>query len=138
VTRSDSTVVSQIRIETLPGSEVEVLSSKGKRGSTRLSTASPDPKRPGGTSSIQLTLRSDHVRGEGKGGPTSAVTFLLGYKVGKISGSTSETLPMPADAKRLADVLKVPIKSGEYKYGVATKLVTIQGRTYTLVVNRPK
>jgi hypothetical protein len=63
---------------------------------------------------------------------------MLDYKVGKISSSTSETVPMPAGAKRVADVLKVPIKSGEHKYGVATKLVTIQGRTCTLTVKRQK
>jgi hypothetical protein len=45
---------------------------------------------------------------------------------------------MPADAKRLADLLKVPIKSGEYDYGQPTKLLTFNGVTYTLVVSKPK
>jgi hypothetical protein len=45
---------------------------------------------------------------------------------------------MPADAKQLSDILTVPIKSGEYEYGLATKLVTFKGVTYSLVVNRPK
>ena len=51
---------------------------------------------------------------------------MLAYKVGKLSSSTSKTAPMPAGAKRLADLLKVPIKSGEYEYGAATKLVTFK------------
>jgi hypothetical protein len=45
---------------------------------------------------------------------------------------------MPAGAEPLAELLTMPIKSGEYKYGQATKLVTFKGVTYSFVVNRPK
>ena len=51
--------------------------------------------------------------------------------------SMSDTGPMP-DAKRLADVLTVAIKSGEFKYGMATKLATYKDVTYSLVVKKPR
>ena len=55
-----------------------------------------------------------------------------------LSGSTSQTTEMPADAKQLSDVFTVPIQSGEHKYRKATKLATFQGVTYSFVVSRPK
>jgi hypothetical protein len=64
--------------------------------------------------------------------------FVIGLKVGKISTSTSETVPMPANATVLADLLKVQIKSGEYKFVRNTKLVTFKNVTYSIVVNRSK
>jgi hypothetical protein len=45
---------------------------------------------------------------------------------------------MPTGARVLGDVLSVPIKSGEYPYGQATKLLTFKGVTYSLVVSKPK
>ena len=85
---------------------------------------------------MQLIVFADQV--EGKEGTATAVKFLLGHKVGKISGSTSETVPMPAGAKQLSDLLTVPIKSGEYRYGQMTKVVTFKGVTYSLLVTAPK
>lgn len=42
------------------------------------------------------------------------------------------------EGMRLVDVVKVLIKPGEYRYGVATKLVTFKDVTYSLVVKNPK
>ena len=136
VIRDDSTVVTQIDIETQPGSAVELSSDKDKGGGTVFSSDATEPDRTDGPSHMQVTVFADQV--EWKEGATAAVKFILGHKVGKISGSTSETLPMPPDAKQLSDVLTVPIKSGEYRYGQVTKLVIFKGVTYSLVVNRPQ
>jgi hypothetical protein len=124
----ESTVVTQVGIEMPPGCTVEVLSDKSKRGEITLRTDGPSP--------TQLIVLGDQVQWEGS--PTNAVKFLLGYKIGSTSGSISDAGPMPADARQLADLLTVPIKSGEYKFGQATKLATYKGVTYSLVVSRSK
>jgi hypothetical protein len=136
VIRDDSTVVTQVDIETQPGSTIELSSDKDKGGGTTFSSEATDPDRPDGPSGMQVIAFADQV--EGKEGAGTAVKFLLGHRVGKISGSTSETVPMPAGAKQLSDLLTVPIKSGEYKYGKATKVVTFKGVTYSLLVTAPK
>jgi hypothetical protein len=136
VIRDDSTVVTQIDIETQPGSTIELSSDKDKGGGTTFSSEATDPDRPGGPSRMQLIVFADQV--EGKEGAGAVVKFLLGHKVGKISGSTSETVPMPAGAKQLSDLLSVPIKSGEHKYGQATKVVTFKGVSYSLLVTAPR
>jgi RNA polymerase sigma factor (sigma-70 family) len=136
VIRDDSTVVTQIDIETQPGSTIELSSDKGKGGGMTFSSAATDPDRPNGPSRMRLIVFADQV--EWKEGAASAVKFLLGHKAGKISGSTSETVPLPAGARQLSDLLTVPIKSGEYKYGQATKVVTFKGVTYSLLVTAPK
>jgi hypothetical protein len=59
---------------------------------------------------MQVIVFADQV--EQKGGATIVVKFMLGHKVGRISGSTSETVPMPAEAKQLSDLLTMSIKSG--------------------------
>src|SRR5262249_29471238 len=133
-----STVVTQIGIETLPGSTLELFHDKDKRGSFTLSSDSPEPNRAKGQSSTQLVIFADRIQAKWKGGSTNAVKFALGYKIGSISGRCSDAGPMPADAEQLSDLLTVPIKSGEYKYGQPTKLVTFKGVTYSLVVNGPK
>ena len=61
---------------------------------------------------------------------------MMNIKGGAAFSSMSDTGPMP-EAKRLADVLTVAIKSGEYKYGVATKLATYKDVTYSLIVKKP-
>jgi RNA polymerase sigma factor (sigma-70 family) len=136
VIHDESTVVTQVEIETQPGSKVELLSDKKKGGGMTFSADAADPDRPNRPSRMQVTIFADQV--ECKEGATTAVKFLLGHKVGGISGSTSETIPLPADAKQLADLLTVPIKSGEYPCGQATKLVTFKGVTYSLLVTGPK
>ena len=83
-----------------------------------------------------MTLSADQV--ESKVRSRNEVHFKLALKVGKLSSSTSETIPMPADARGLSDVLKVPIQSGEHKCRQATKLATMKGVTYTLVVTGPR
>jgi RNA polymerase sigma factor (sigma-70 family) len=136
VIHDDSAVVTQIDIETQPGSTIELSSDKEKGGGTTLSTEAADPNRPNGPSRMRVIVFADQV--EGKEGAATAVKFLFGHKVGKISGSTSETVPMPAGARQLSDLLTVLIKSGEYKYGQATKVVTFKGVTYSLLVTAPK
>jgi hypothetical protein len=136
VIRDDSTVVTQIDTETQPGSTIELSSDKDKGRGTTFSSGGADPDRPNGPSRMQLIVFADQI--EGKEGAATAVKFLLGHKVGKISGSTSETVPLPAGAKQLSDLLTVSIKSGEYKYGQAAKVVTFKGVTYSLLVTAPK
>jgi hypothetical protein len=133
VIHDETTVVTQIGIEAPPRSVVELFSDDKRVNSI---SSADLPNRPNGMSEMQVILFADHV--ELKEGLANAVKFMLAYKVGKISSSTSDTAPMPADAKKLADLLTVPIKSGEYKCGLATKMVTFKGVTYSLVVNRPK
>jgi hypothetical protein len=136
VIRDASTVVTQVDIETLSGSTVEVFTDKNKGGGSTLSSDAADPNRRNGLSRVQVTIFADQV--EWKGGATAVVKFMLGTKIGAISNSTSDTGPMPAGAKQLSDFLTVPIKSGEYKYGQATTLVTFKGVTYSFVANRPR
>jgi RNA polymerase sigma factor (sigma-70 family) len=132
VIHDEGTVVTQIGIETRPGSKIELLPDQENRNmnSVSVTTGSNDP------AGMQLVVLGDHVQGQWKGGSANAVKFVLSYKVGKISSSTSETVPLPEGAKQLADVLTVPIKSGEYKYGQPAKLLTFKGVTYRLVVTR--
>ena len=136
VTNDDSTIATRVGIEVLPGSTIELTSDSNKKKSMSLSvTPTSSPNRPNGPASFEMTLRGDHI---GKGGATKAVRFTLSSKVGKISASSSSEGPMPAGAKRLADVFKVSIKPGEHKYGVTTKVLTSGGVTYSLVVKKPK
>jgi hypothetical protein len=132
VTQEEGKVVTQIDIETLPEFKVELLSDRGK-GSSSISSSGPGHN---GLSRVRLTLSAKRV--ESKERPRTEVEFEIAYEVGKISSSTSETVPMPADARRVADVMKVPIQSGEHKCGQATKLVTLGGSAYSLIVTGPK
>jgi len=136
VLHDDSTIATRLGIDALPGSTVELFSEKDKRVISSLSTDLADPDRRGGLSRFQLVIFADQV--ELEGGSTNVVKFVLAYKVGSISSSISDAGPMPAGAEQLAELLTLPIKSGEYKYGQATKLVTFKGATYSFVVNRPK
>jgi hypothetical protein len=135
VIRDDSTVVTQIDIEPQPGSTIELSSDKDRGGRTTFSSEATDPNRPNGPSHMQVIVFADQV--EGKEGAATAVKFLLEHRAGKICGSTSETAPMPAGARQLSDLLTVPIKSGEYRYGQATKVLTFKGVTYNLLVTAP-
>ncbi len=116
VIHEDSVVVTQVEIETLPGSTVELSSEKGKPVGTSISSDTFDPDRPDKRSRFQVTIFADQF--EPKDGSTKVVKFMLGHKFGSttrsgsITSSTSETIAMPAGAKVLADVLDVPIKSG--------------------------
>jgi hypothetical protein len=133
VTQQESKVVTQVDIETLPGSKVQLRSDRGKGSSSSISSTEP---RPNGLSRVRLTLSAE--RAKSKERSRTEVEFKIAYEVGKISSSTSETIPMPADARRVADVVKVPLQSGEHKCGQAKKLVTLGGTTYSLVVTGPK
>jgi hypothetical protein len=95
-----------------------------------------DPNQVGGLSRVRFTVLADQV--ESKEGPTNAYKFLLAYKVGKISGSSSEARLMPAGAKHLSDLLTMSIKSGDYKIGMPVKFLTFRDTTYSIVVNHPK
>ena len=82
-----------------------------------------------------MTIFADHV--EWKAGPTNVLKFMMSIKGGGAFSSMSDTGPMP-EAKGLEDVLTVAINSGEYKYGMATKLATYKDVTYSLVVKKPR
>jgi RNA polymerase sigma factor (sigma-70 family) len=133
VTQQESKVVTQVDIDTLPGSTVELRSDRAKASS---SSSSPTEPGPNGLCRVRLTLSAERV--ESKKRSRTEVKFEFALQVGKISSSTSETIPMPADARRVADVVKVPLQSGEHKCGQATKLVNLGGTTYSLVVTGPK
>jgi RNA polymerase sigma factor (sigma-70 family) len=133
VINKESRVVTQVDIETVPGSKVELLADRKKSSGTSITSTAPGPN---GLCRVRMTLSADQV--ESKVRSRTEVHFKLAVKVGKLSTSTSETIPMPAGAKGLSDVLKVPIQSGEHKCGQATKLATMKGVTYTLVVTGPR
>jgi RNA polymerase sigma factor (sigma-70 family) len=130
VIQEDNNVVTRVGIEVPPRSTLKITSDMGKRAGATLSTAANGP------SHVELLISARRARG--KAGRANAVEFGLEYKVGSIASSSSHAGPMPSGAKRVADVLKLRIKSGRYKYGRKTKLVTFQGVTYSLVVTRPK
>jgi len=135
VINNDDVVVTQIRIELPPGCKIEVYSDD--KGSTRRLTADArDVKQPDGSNSVEITVLADQV--EIKQSGTNMIKFMVGYKIGKLSSSSSQMVPMPADAKQLSDVLSVPIKSGEFKVGQPTKLVTLKGVTHSFLVTREK
>ena len=133
VTHEERTVVTQIDIETPAASRIELTHDKGKKSNFAFSSGSPQPN---GRYRLQLTVSAEQIKR--KEGATHEVEFKIALEIGRTSTSTSETAPMPAGAKGLADVLSIPIKSGEYKYGVATKMLTFNGVTYTLVVSKPE
>jgi hypothetical protein len=133
--RDDATLVTEVDIEAPRGFTVELIAEKDKREAAG-STLSLGPSSSNGPGHTKLILFADHI--EGKAGTPSLVKFMLQWKGGKISSSTSESDPLPAGARQLADILTVPIKSGQYPCGQATKLATFKGRTYSLVVNKSK
>jgi hypothetical protein len=138
VIHDESIVVDQIGIQAPQGCKLEVTSDK-RRGNSVLSASvlSADVSHPpDGSSAVQLVYLADQF--EGRRGEPSMVKFMFGYKLGGISGSTSSSAVMPADASNVSSLLSPRIKSGEYKFGQAVKLVTFQSETYTLTVNRPK
>jgi RNA polymerase sigma-70 factor (ECF subfamily) len=132
MTHDDSTVVTQIDIDALPRSTVEFMSDKDQRGGATLRSSA------NGRSHVGVRIFAKRVQARRKGSWTNRVKFGFEYKVGSITTSTSDAEPMPSGAKRIADVLKLRIKTGEYKYGQKTKLVTFKGVTYSLRVTRPK
>jgi hypothetical protein len=131
VIREETTLVTQIEIEGLPGALLEVTSSD-KRKSNVLSASLSD--RPGSRPTIQLTLFADLVdTGKGVG---KVVKFSLGYKVGKTSGSVTDTTSV--DAATLDELLKVFLKPGEHRLGQPLKLASFRGVAYTLSMDRAK
>jgi RNA polymerase sigma factor (sigma-70 family) len=135
IIRDDNTIVTQLDFETPPGITLEVFCDKDSRGTFTLSSDSTDGK-GGAASHSQVVIFGDEV--ESKRDSTSIVKFMIAYKVGRISSSTSQADPMPANAKQLSDLLTVPIKTGDYKFGQPTKLATFKNSTYTVVVTKPK
>ncbi len=130
VIHDETTVVTLVGIDAPAGCKIELSSDAKKGGGTSFSSGPREAN-----TRLQLTIFADQV--ELKGAP-AVLKFMLGYKLGMITGSTSETVPLPAGAKQLEDVLAVPIKSGEYPYGRPTKLVKFNGVTYSMFVTGPK
>ncbi len=135
VVNDDSVIVTRIEIDTPPGSKIEVFSDTNKRGNYLLSSDSPGSAGPDGNAHFELIVLGDHV--ETKDHSANIVKFMLAYRVGGISGSTSDADPFPANAKQLSDILTVPIKSGDYQFGTSTKVATFKGATYIIVVTKP-
>ena len=126
-----SAIVSQIEIETLPGSWVEVVSDRAGRGGGAVAATTQS----NGPSIVKIIIFAYHL--EWKPGSTNALKFMLKLKAGAAVTSSSDTGPMP-EAKKLADVLNVVIKSGEFKYEVARKLAVYKDVTYSLVVKKTR
>jgi RNA polymerase sigma factor (sigma-70 family) len=131
VLNDDSAIVTQVGIETLPGSRIEVISDQANRGVGSVTA----PDQTNGMSHTQIIIFADHV--EWKPGSTNALKFMMKLNGGAGSSNMSNTGPM-VDGKRLADVVKVTIRPSAYQYGVATKLVTFTDVTYSLVVKKPE
>ncbi len=131
VIKDASLIVTQIEVETVPGASVEVIADKPGRGGVLVVA----PDQPGEPVHTEVTIFADHV--EWKAGSTNVLKFSMTIKGGGACSSMSDTGPMP-EAKRLADVLSVATQSGEYKYGMATKLATYKDVTYSLVVKKPR
>jgi RNA polymerase sigma factor (sigma-70 family) len=136
VIHDDATIVAQIGVESLAGSTIEVKSDGGKDGGLTATQESPKSDQEDEKSHTQFVIMADQV--EWKEGSPNAFKFAIHFKQGKISSSTGESGLMPEDAETIADLVNVPIKSGQYRYDQAKKLVTFKGVTYTLLVNRPK
>src|SRR5262249_10235547 len=86
VINNDDVVVTQIRIELPPGCKIEVYSDD--KGSTRRLTADArDVKQPDGSNSVEITVLADQV--EIKQSGTNMIKFMVGYKIGKLSSSSS-------------------------------------------------
>jgi hypothetical protein len=134
VIHDESTVVAQVEVDVARGATIELFTDQDKRegAGTHLALGPSDTS---GQPRIKLTIFADQV--EWKAGSTNLAKFMLHWKIGKISSSTSETDPLLA-GKQLADVLTVSIKSGQYPCGQVTKLLTFKGKTYSLLVNKPK
>jgi hypothetical protein len=130
VINADDTLVAQVDIEAPPGAAIDLVADKLNKGGTSSTL------RTGVPATSRFIVLGDQV--EWEGGPMKAVKFMLAHKTGSISSSFSEAGPMPENAKQLSDVLTLPIKSGEYKLGEATKMVTFKGTTYSLVVTKSK
>ncbi|MEO2089587.1 MAG: sigma factor-like helix-turn-helix DNA-binding protein, partial [Gemmataceae bacterium] len=134
VLKEDDTVVTQIALDLPAGATVELANEQGKKGGFTFSAG--DQKKADEPTRVTLTILADQV--VPKKGAAAVVKFMIAYRLGKITGATSDTVPMPADAKTLADVLTVHTTSGDYKTGEATKLITFDGTTYTLRVTAAK
>lgn len=134
VVSDDTTIVTNVGIETPPGSRIEVISDKPNQGGGDFTAASTDLTQPSGSAYSQILIFADHV--EWKAGSTNALKFMMKFKGGRGTSSMSDTGPMPG-GKRLAEILTVTIKPGEYKYGMMTELLTFKGVTYSLVVKLP-
>jgi hypothetical protein len=128
VIADERTLVTQIEIEAPPRSKVEVIADKADRGGGSVGV----PDQAAGPSRTQLTIFADHV--EWKAGSTNAPKLMMKFK-GSGLVSMSDTGPMP-EGKKLKDLVKVAIKSGEYKHGESTKLVTFRDVTHSLVAKK--
>jgi hypothetical protein len=133
VIKDASVIVTQIEVETVPGASVEVVADKPDRGLGGVFMLPPG--QAGGPAHARVTIFADHV--EWKAGPTNVLKFIMSIQGGAGGTSMSDTGPMP-EAKRLEDVLTVAINSGEYEYGIATKLATYKDVTYSLVVSKTR
>jgi hypothetical protein len=122
--------VTRIDVETLPEAWVNVEADKeGKGGSMARAQGEP-----GGRARTRIVLLADHA--EWSHGKANLLKFAMSVKSGGGSTLQSDTGPMP-EGKRLADVVGVTIKSGEFRYGEPAPMLTFKDVTYRLVVKKP-
>jgi len=129
----DDLIATQLEIEALPGSFVEVISDKPNRGGVM--AASPEPTHVDRAPRTRLIIFGDHVVWEA--GSTNVLKFMMQIKAGSATATMMNTDSMPK-GKRLADTLSVLIEPGEHRYDAATKLVRFKDVTYSLIVRRRK
>lgn len=129
-TSKDNAVDAEIVIAALPGSTAQVLwHHKGKDTSSTLSTSLSQPN-----AKLVFTIKGEQSDNAG----ARNLELTIGCKVGGISSTSSQSVSMPADAKRVVDVVKLPMKSGEYRYDEETKIIVLNDSTYSIVVSKPK
>ncbi len=135
VINTNNAVVVQIGIDAPTGSVIEIFVEKDRRAGNDLSVEFGEPKQAGRLPHLDLVILADQV--ELKEGGPSSVKLLWAYKVVGISSTASRMEPIQGD-KQLSDVLSVPLKSGEFKFGESTKVLTLNGKSYVLLVKRRK
>ena len=129
----DDIIVTQLEIEAQPGTSVEVIADEPNRGG--VTATSPEPTEGDRSPRTRLTIFGDHV--VWAAGPTNLLKFMMKIKAGSGTATMVNTGPMHGD-KRLTEIMSVLIEPGQYRYEVATRLVSFEDVTYSLVVKRRK
>lgn len=135
VLNEQDAIVSQIQIEVPEGATLAVVADDKSKGQVLAADLHPTTESDG-SAVARLLIFGDQI--DVKESATSVAKFMFAFNEGKISSSSSSVVSMPTDAKTLADVLKVHIKSGEYMFGKPQKLVTFAGVTYSVTVDKAK
>ena len=135
VLSDEFTVVKQVQLQALSGSRVELFSDD-KRVKNVLVAELSAATELNDPCSANLIVFADHF--DPKESSRNDVKFMIGFRTPTLSTAMSNTKPVPAGAKTLADLLAVHVKSGEFKLGEAVKLATYNGTTYSFLVKRTR